>query len=106
MNTSLKMLLLSMTILVSAGMGKAIAADAAAGKAKAATCVSCHGANGISIAPNYPNLACQKEKYLVKAIKEYKNGDRKDPMMKPMVMSLSDTDIENVAAFFSTLNCP
>jgi cytochrome c553 len=81
------------------------AGDAAAGAKKAMTCIACHGKNGISIAPNYPNLACQKEKYLVKAIKAYKSGARNDPMMKPMVAALSDSDVENVAAFFSTLNC-
>jgi cytochrome c553 len=81
------------------------AGDAAAGAKKANICTACHGKNGISIAPTYPNLACQKEKYLVKAIKEYKSGARKDPMMKPMVASLSDSDIENVAAYFATLNC-
>ncbi len=81
------------------------AGDAAAGAKKAITCVACHGQNGISIAPIYPNLACQKKKYLVKAIKAYKSGARNDPMMKPMVAALSNSDIENVAAYFSTLNC-
>ena len=81
------------------------AGDAAAGAKKTTTCIACHGKDGISIAPNYPNLACQKDKYLVKAIKAYKSGARNDPMMKPMVGSLSDADIENLAAFFSTLNC-
>jgi cytochrome c553 len=83
----------------------ALAADPAAGAKKTATCVACHGQNGIGIAPNYPNLACQKDKYLVKAIKEFKSGVRKDPMMQPMVAALSDADIENVAAYYSTLGC-
>ena len=50
----------------------AFAGDAAAGKAKAAMCAACHGANGISIAPMYPNLAGQKEAYLVKQLKDFK----------------------------------
>lgn len=83
----------------------ALAGDAAAGEKKTATCVACHGKDGISIAPNYPNLACQKEKYLVKAIKDYKSGARNDPMMKPMVASLSDEDIDNLAAYYASLNC-
>ena len=83
----------------------ALAGDAAAGAKKTVTCVACHGKEGISIADNYPNLACQKEKYLVKAIKDYKSGARKDPVMKPMVASLSDADIENIAAYYATLNC-
>jgi cytochrome c553 len=81
------------------------AGDAAAGASKAVTCIACHGKEGISIAPTYPNLACQKEQYLVNAIKDYKSGARNNPMMKPMVASLSDSDVENLAAFFSTLNC-
>jgi len=81
------------------------AGDAAAGAKKTTTCVACHGKEGISIAPTYPNLACQKEQYLIKAIKDYKSGARKEPLMKPMVASLSDADVENVAAYYSTLNC-
>jgi cytochrome c553 len=83
----------------------AAAGDAAAGAKKATTCIACHGKDGVSIAPTYPNLACQKDQYLVKSIQAYKSGARNDPMMKPMVASLSDSDIENIAAYFSTLNC-
>ena len=81
------------------------AGDPAAGKAKSATCAACHGPEGISIVPEYPNLAGQKEKYLIGAIKAYKSGDRKNPMMQPMVAPLSDADIENLAAYFSSLKC-
>ena len=51
----------------------AIAGDAAAGKTKAASCAACHGANGISAVPTYPNLAGQKEAYLVKQMKAFKD---------------------------------
>ena len=85
--------------------GASAGGDAAAGKAKAVTCTACHGQDGMGIAPEYPNLACQKEKYLVKSIKAYKSGARNDPLMKPMVAALSDADIENLAAYYSTLNC-
>ena len=81
------------------------AGDAAAGKAKAALCAACHGPAGISIMPNYPNLACQKEPYLIKAINDYKNGARKEPLMAPMVTPLSAADIENLAAYYSTIDC-
>ena len=97
---SLMMLLAIVLIPVAAQAG-----DAAAGAKKTTTCVACHGKDGISIAPTYPNLACQKEQYLVKSIKAYKSGARNDPMMKPMVASLSDADIENIAAYYATLNC-
>ncbi len=103
MKTMIRSLIVSLSIVLLPITAQA--ADAAAGAKKAGTCVACHGKDGISIAPNYPNLACQKDKYLVKAIKAYKSGARNDPMMKPMVGSLSDTDIENLAAYFSTLNC-
>jgi cytochrome c553 len=92
-------------LLLIGGTMDATAGDAAAGKAKSAICAACHGAEGISAIPNYPNLACQKEKYLVKAIHDFKSGARKEPLMAPMVAPLSDTDIENLAAHFSTLNC-
>ncbi|BDX08530.1 c-type cytochrome [Planctobacterium marinum] len=79
------------------------AGDPAKGKAKATTCAACHGANGISMIPNYPNLAGQKELYLVDAIKAYRDGTRKNPVMSPMAAALSDEDIANLAAYFSSL---
>ena len=97
---SLMMLLAIIVIPLAAEAG-----DAAAGAKKTTTCIACHGKDGISIAPTYPNLACQKEQYLIKSIKAYKSGERNDPMMKPMVAALSDADIENIAAYYSTLNC-
>jgi len=79
----------------------AIAGDAAAGKAKAVTCNACHGANGISAIPNYPNLAGQKEAYLVKQMKAFKDKSRKDPTMNAMAAPLSDADMANIAAHYS-----
>ena len=83
--------------------GPANAADIAAGKAKAGTCVACHGPNGISQIPLYPNLAGQKEQYLALAMKQYKSGKRDNPIMKPMMAALSDTDMANLAAYFASL---
>jgi len=79
------------------------AADAAAGKAKAAVCGGCHGADGISMAPDIPNLKGQKEVYLKKAIGDYKSGMRKNPIMASMVGNLSDADAADIAAYFSSL---
>lgn len=81
----------------------AIAGDAAAGKAKAASCNACHGANGISAIPTYPNLAGQKEAYLVKQMKAFKDGTRKDPTMNAMAKPLSDADMANIAAHYAGL---
>jgi len=79
------------------------AGDAAAGKAKSGNCAGCHGMNGKSNNPNYPNLAGQKENYLVKSIKDYKTGARKDAMMGSMGSGLSDADIADLAAFYSSV---
>jgi cytochrome c553 len=81
------------------------AGDAAAGKAKTATCAACHGPTGISAVPVNPNLAGQKEQYLAKAMNEYKSGKRDDPTMKAMVGMLSDDDINNIAAFYASQAC-
>lgn len=83
--------------------GAAIAGDAAAGKAKASTCAGCHGPTGISSNPLWPNLAGQKEAYLVKQMKAFRDGTRTDPMMAPMAKPLTDDDIANLAAYFSSL---
>jgi cytochrome c553 len=80
------------------------AGDAAAGQAKAKTiCASCHGPDGISAIPNYPNLKGQKEAYLKKALNDYKSGARKDPTMSAMAAPLTDDDIANLAAYYSSL---
>ncbi|MEE8429263.1 MAG: cytochrome c [Gammaproteobacteria bacterium] len=83
--------------------GLVLAGDAAAGKAKSATCMACHGANGISSNDLWPNLAGQKEAYLVKQLKAFRDGSRKGPMMEPMAKPLTDADIDNLAAFYSGL---
>jgi cytochrome c553 len=85
--------------------GPVLAGDAAAGKAKAAVCAGCHGMNGMSPSPMYPNLAGQKEQYLAKSLKAYKSGDRSDPTMSAMVAGLTDADIDNLAAYFAGLSC-
>jgi len=90
-------------LILAATSNIALAGDAAAGKAKAATCGGCHGANGISAVPNYPNLAGQKEAYLVKQLKAFKSKTRTDPTMNAMAAPLSDADIANVSAYFSSL---
>lgn len=80
-----------------------MAGDPAAGKAKAATCAGCHGPEGISPNDLWPNLAGQKEGYLIAQIKAFRDGQRTNPMMAPMVAPLSDTDIEDLAAYYASL---
>lgn len=83
--------------------GLASAADPAAGKEKAAVCAACHGTDGISLNDLWPNLAGQKEGYLKKQITAFRAGTRQDPNMQPMVANLTDADIDNLAAYFSSL---
>ncbi len=83
--------------------GAVLAGDAVAGKTKAASCIGCHGATGKSKNSMWPNLAGQKNAYLVKQLKAFRDGTRKDPMMNPMAKPLSDADIDNLAAYFSSL---
>ena len=80
------------------------AADIAAGKAKTATCSACHGNNGISMIPMYPNLAGQKEQYLVLQMKAFRDGERKNMVMSPMAAGLSDADIANLSAYYASLD--
>ena len=77
--------------------------DAAKGKAKAAVCGACHGADGISKSPVWPNLKGQKAAYIVAQLKAFKSGARKNAMMAPQVKALSDADMANLAAYFSGL---
>lgn len=82
------------------------AADVAAGKAKAALCAACHGADGIATMPAYPNLAGQNEPYLVSSLKAYRDKQRNGGMagiMQMQAASLSDEDIDNIAAYYASL---
>jgi cytochrome c553 len=66
-------------------------------------CTSCHGQDGVAIAPIYPSLAGQHEDYLERAIEEYRKGGRKNPIMKGFATSLKDQDISVIARYFSSL---
>ncbi len=76
--------------------------NAESGKTKAAACFACHGADGNSIAPNFPNLAAQGESYIVKQLMDFKSGKRKDPTMNAMVLALDNQAMQDVAAYFSS----
>ena len=81
------------------------AGDANAGRTVAAVCAACHGKEGISINPIWPNLAGQHANYLANSLKSFKSGTRKNDMMSGMAAGLSDADIRNVAAYFSKSSC-
>ncbi len=95
---------LAIVALLAAGFvsGAHGAGSADAGKGKAAACGGCHGADGNSLVPNFPKLAGQHAAYLAKQLRDFKSGARKDPTMAPMAAPLSDQDIEDLAAYFSS----
>ncbi|MCW8848181.1 MAG: cytochrome c4 [Sedimenticola sp.] len=78
------------------------AGDAAAGKTKSATCLACHGADGNSANAVWPKLAGQHPNYIKKQLQEFKAGARKNDLMSPMAMPLSDQDMDDLAAYFSS----
>ena len=73
-----------------------------AGQAKAATCSACHGMDGNSLNPEWPNLAGQGEVYLIRQLKAFHGGQRQNVLMSPMAAILSDADMADLAAFFSS----
>ena len=75
---------------------------AVAGKAKAIVCSACHGADGNSTNPVWPKLAGQHAAYVVKQLKAFKSGARKDPVMQGMAAPLSEQDMENLAAWYAS----
>ena len=84
-------------------IGSASAADLAAGAAKAKeVCAACHGADGNSTDVNNPRLAGQHADYLAKALRDYKSGERANPIMKGFATALSKRDIENLSAYFAS----
>lgn len=96
--------LLSLSAIASANeAAAAAAAPAADGKpAQVATCAACHGENGISASPLFPNLAGQHRSYIEVALKGYKSGVRKNAVMVGQAAALSDADIKALAVWFST----
>lgn len=102
MNKVLVSLLLSLGVSVAAQAANPIVGDAEAGKAKVVVCGACHGADGNSAAPNFPKLAGQGEKYLLKQLHDVKSGKRQIVEMTGMLTNLSDQDLADIAAYFAS----
>jgi len=82
----------------------AVPFDAAAGKAAAAVCGSCHGADGKALVPNYPNLAGQHASYTAKQLTEFRDGIRENAVMGGMAAALTDQGILDLAAHYASLD--
>jgi cytochrome c553 len=79
------------------------AGDPVAGRKTAIKCQVCHGLDGLSKNPDAPNLSGQVERYLLKSLQAYKSGDRKNDQMAVIAKGLQDADMENLAAYFSSI---
>lgn len=79
------------------------AGDATAGREKAAVCRTCHGLDGIARLPNAATIAGETEIYLTKQLKAFRDGERKDPQMSIIAEKLSDDDIADLAAWYSSI---
>ncbi len=79
------------------------AGDVKAGRLKAQMCQACHGMDGLSKVPDAPNIAGQTEQYLVAQLQAFKTGSRKNDAMSVVAPSLSDGDIEDLAAYYSAI---
>lgn len=77
--------------------------DIEAGKTKSVTCAACHGTDGNGPSDLYPKIAGQHASYLVKQLQEFKSGVREDPIMLGMAGALSEQDMEDLAAYYSSL---
>lgn len=95
-----KIILTALVAMGVAGYGHA-AGDAEAGKAKAAMCGACHGADGNSAAPNFPKLAGQGEKYLLKQLNDIKSGERQVLEMTGILDAYNEQDLKDLSAFFA-----
>ncbi len=100
MNTLNRLLL---AFVVPLAVNSAFAADPEIGRQKAQLCAACHGPMGLAAMPNTPNLAGQPEMYLAEQLKAYRSGKRAHEQMSLIAKPLSDEDIANVSAWYSSL---
>jgi len=78
------------------------AGDAASGKQKSQACAACHGPDGNTpTGPDFPRLAGQHYDYLLKSLRDYKSGARKNPIMGSQVGNLSPQDMADIAAYYA-----
>ena len=95
--------LLTTGVFLTANAGVGTAGNVKVGRAKAMMCQACHGLDGLSKTPDAPNIAGQTEPYLVAQLQAYRSGARKNDAMSVVAPSLSDNDIDDLAAYFSAI---
>jgi cytochrome c553 len=79
------------------------AADAAAGRERAGVCRVCHGLDGVGTNPMVPNMGGQSELYLVKQLRDFRDGRREDPQMSIVLQGMSDAEIGDLAAWYASV---
>lgn len=89
-------------LLVAVPVALQAAGSAAEGQNKSTTCQACHGENGIATQTIYPNLAGQHQNYLEKAMRDYRGGQRTNPIMSGFAASLTDSDIADISAWYAS----
>ena len=98
--------ILATLVLACALPAYAASGDAEAGKKKSTPCKACHGENGLGVTPEFPTIAGQPYDYLATALNHYKAGKRKNPIMAGQAANLTPKDIQDLAAYFSSLPSP
>jgi cytochrome c553 len=94
---------LTLSAMLAFAASGSMAADIDAGKSRSMQCAACHGSNGHAVAPQTPNLAGQDEDYLAQQLKDFRSGARQSEIMSVIAKPLSDTEIVNLAGYFSSL---
>ncbi|NOS87667.1 MAG: cytochrome c, partial [Methylococcaceae bacterium] len=89
-------------LLASFWTAPSLAADVNAGEQKAGNCIGCHGPNGKSSSPQWPNLAAQQADYIVNQLQAFKAGTRKNSLMESTAGNMTDDDMKNLAAYFAS----
>ncbi|MFN3985409.1 MAG: c-type cytochrome [Rhodocyclaceae bacterium] len=97
-----QMVFSALAVMLAAGASAAHAWNPERGKELSAVCAACHGADGTSPVPDFPNIGGQYEKYLYRALLDYKLGNRKNPIMAAQVEALSRADMRDLAAYYAS----
>lgn len=93
----------AMLLTLATGLANASPTRPEEGKEISGICATCHGDRGIAVDTRYPNLAGQNYQYLLHALEQFKDGERRNDIMHSMTIGLSQTQIEDLATYFSNI---